>query len=104
MDRCRNSFHPLSYSSTVTWIELGIGLMQLGIDLRISNARRTVLARVSGLVSRGQATLHLAVSVGRSVRWSVGPSVTFLNSKLFSHYCSCPTVRDWIAVFPALFL
>ena len=20
------------------------------------------------------------------------------------HYCSCPTVRDWIAVYPALFL
>ena len=53
-DRCRNSyfwsFHSLSYSSTVRWIELGIGLIELGIDLRISNARRTVLARVSGLV------------------------------------------------------
>ena len=22
---------------------------------------------------------------------------------LFSHYCSCPTIRDWIAVYPALF-
>ena len=32
-------------------IELGIGLMELGIGLRINNARRTVLARVSGLVS-----------------------------------------------------
>ena len=31
-------------------IELGIGLMELGIGLRINNARRTVLARVSGLV------------------------------------------------------
>ena len=31
-------------------IELGIGLMELGIGLRIDNARRTVLARVSGLV------------------------------------------------------
>ena len=38
-------------------------------------------------------------SVGRSVR----RSVTFLNSDWFSHYCSCPTVRDWIAVYPALF-
>ena len=47
------------------------------------------------LFSRGHATLHLAVSVGRSVR----PSVTFLNSE---HYCPCPTVRDWIAVYPAL--
>ena len=47
------------------------------------------------LFSRGHATLHLAVSVGR-LR-------TFLNSERFSHYCSCPTVRDWIAVYPALF-
>ena len=31
-------------------IELGIGLMELGIGLRNNNARRTVLARVSGLV------------------------------------------------------
>ena len=30
--------------------ELGIGLTELGICLRINNARRTVLARVSGLV------------------------------------------------------
>ena len=52
------------------------------------------------IFSRGHATLHLAVLVGRSVR----PSVTFLNCEQFSHYCSCPTVRDWIAVYPALFL
>ena len=39
-----------NYSSTVSWIELGVGLIELGIDLRINNARRTVLARVSGLV------------------------------------------------------
>ena len=31
-------------------IELGIGLMELGIGLRINNSRRTVLARVSGLL------------------------------------------------------
>ena len=31
--------------------ELGIGLVELGKGLRINNARRTVLARVSGLVS-----------------------------------------------------
>ena len=41
-------------------------------------------------------------SVGRSVRRSVGPSVTFLNSEQFLHYCSCPTVRDWIAVYPTI--
>ena len=55
------------------------------------------------LFSRGHATLHLDRSVGPSVRPSVGRSVTFLNSEWFSHYCSCPTIRDWIAVNPALF-
>ena len=50
------------------------------------------------LFSRGHATLHLAVSI----RPSVGP-VTFLNCERFSHYCSCPSVRDWIAVYPTLF-
>ena len=34
---------------------------------------------------------------------SVGPSVTFLNCERFSHYRSCQTVRDCIAVYPALF-
>ena len=29
-------------------------------------------------------------------------SVTLLNSERFSHYCPCPTVRDWFAVYPAL--
>ena len=58
----------------------------------------------SCIFSRGHATLHLAVSVGRLVRPSVRPSVTFLNSERFLHYCSCPTVRDWIAVYPALFI
>ena len=48
------------------------------------------------IFSRGHATLHLAVLVG--------PSVTFLNCERFLHYRSCPTVRDWIAVYPALFL
>ena len=35
-----------------------------------------------------------------SVHWS---SVTFLNSKRFLRYCSCPTIRDLIPVYPALF-
>ena len=34
---------------------------------------------------------------------SLCPSVTFLNSEPFSHYCSCPTVHDWIALYPSLF-
>ena len=46
------------------------------------------------LFSRGHATLELAVSVGRLVR--------FLIREWFSHYRSCPTVRDWIAVYPVL--
>ena len=38
-----------------------------------------------------------------SVHWCVRRLVTFLNCERFSHYGSCPTVRDWIAVYPALF-
>ena len=41
------------YCHVQLWLglrELGIGLMELGIGLRINSARRTVLARVSGLV------------------------------------------------------
>ena len=47
------------------------------------------------------ATLEL---VGQLVGLSVCPSITFLNSERFLHYCSCPTIRDWIAVYPALFV
>ena len=49
-----------------------------------------------GFIIRRHATLHFAVSVR---------PVTFLDSERFSHYwhyCSCSTVRDWIAVYPAL--
>ena len=41
--------HSLSYSSVARWSRLGIGLTELGIDLRIINARRTVWPCVSGL-------------------------------------------------------
>ena len=58
------------------------------------------LSSISLVFSRGHATLHLTVSVGRSVR----RSVTFLNCERILLYCSCPTVRDWIAVYSALFL
>ena len=40
--------------------------------------------------------------VGRSVGPSVRPSVTLLNCERFFHYCSCPTIRDCPAVYPAL--
>ena len=63
-----------------------------------STDQSTVLHCIrSVLFSRGHATLHLAVSVGPSVR----PLVTFLNFDRSSHHCYCPTVRDWIAVYPA---
>ena len=35
---------------------------------------------------------------------SVGRSVTFVNYEWFMHKCSCPTVRDRIAVYPVWFL
>ena len=42
-------------------------------------------------------------SVRRSIRRSVGPSVRHIFESRFSHYCSRPTVRNWIAVYQALF-
>ena len=52
-------------------IELGIGLMELGIGLRINNARRTVLACVSGLVTwealEGQSFLN--AKMGKMGKW-----------------------------------
>ena len=38
----------------------------------------------------------------RAVPPSVPPSKIFMNCERFMQYCSCPTVRDWIAVYPAL--
>ena len=38
--------------------------------------------------------------VGKSVGWYD----TFFNSERFTHDCSCPTISDWIAVYPALFV
>ena len=66
---------------------------------------------MSIIFSHGHATQHLAVSVSRLVGWSVGWSigrsvgwsVTFFNSERFSDFSSCPTTRDWIAVYPVLF-
>ena len=34
----------------------------------------------------------------------VSLSVNFLNRELFLHCCSCPTICDWISVYPASFL
>ena len=45
------------------------------------------------------ADTELAVSVGRSVR----RYEILLNCERFLHYRSCPTVRDWIAVYLASF-
>jgi len=57
----------------------------------------TKVEPISIIFSRGHATLHLGVSVGMSVT----------NNSEFRavlHYSSCPTVRDCIAVYPALFI
>ena len=61
-----------------------------------------VLGLIVRFLSRKRDSTHCRD--GRYVGISVCPSVTFLNFELFSHYCSCPTVCDWIAVYPALFL
>ena len=37
------------------------------------------------------------------VGWSVRPSQILLNWVQFPHYGPCPTVRDCLAVYPALF-
>ena len=63
----------------------------------------TVTKEASFLVADTRLYTLPCWKVGRSVCPSVHPSVTFLNSEQFLHYCSCPTVRDWIAVYPALF-
>ena len=42
------------------------------------------------------------MSVGPSVRQSARPSVTSLNYERFLRYGPCPTVRDYLAVYPAL--
>ena len=59
-------------------IELGIGLIELGIGLRINNARRTVLARVSGLV------LNFAnFDLSQSCTGPVKPLIFFASFPLF---------------------
>ena len=55
--------------------------------------------RSNARFSYGLATLHLRVSVGRSTVCLV----TFLNCERFLHYCSCPSICAWIAIYPALF-
>ena len=92
-----------------------IFLPSLSLLLESRDAQLATKTKYVGLLIEGETEVHTLVltflvadtrlytlpcrSVGRSVR----PSVTFLNSERFSHYCSCPTVRDWIAVYPALF-
>ena len=48
------------------------------------------------------ASLHLVVPWW-SVHPSIRPSKIFLNYERFLHCCPCPTVRDCLAVYPALF-
>ena len=70
-----------------------------------SNVHKTRYVSVDShacIFSRGQATLHLAVLVGRLLGTSVRAFFIFLNSERFLH-CPCQTIRNWIAVYPALF-
>ena len=64
----------------------------------------TFLLRVNLVSTFLVAETRLYILPCWSVRPLVRPSVTFLNCERFSHYCSYPIVRDWIAVYPALFL
>ena len=60
----------------------------------------------NSLFSRGHATLHLIESVGQSVRPSVLPSVcpSVRPSEIFLNLRAVfVIIRDWIAVYPALF-
>ena len=50
----------------------------------------------NGLVTSNMAPAHPHAT-------SVTVYTALLNCELFLHYCSCSTVRDWIAVYPALF-
>ena len=59
-----------------------------------------VVQSIDHIFSRGHATLELAVSVRRYV----GRSEILLNCGRFLHYSSCPTVHDWIALYPDFFL
>ena len=72
-------------------IELGIGLMELGIGLRINNARRTVLARVSGLVIRvlRQSVCNTPVVKFLGVCGSLHLPQSFMVIGPF-HLCLCP--------------
>ena len=55
------------------------------------------------LVQDAQLFTLLRQSFRPSVPPSGWPSVTFLNFEQFSRNCPCPTIRDWGAVYPALF-
>ena len=66
-------------------------------------------AKKNWSVRRFQVTLFLVADTRlytlpcRSVRRYVGTSEIFLNCEWFLHYSPCPTIRDYIAVYPALF-
>ena len=88
--------------------KLGIGLIELGIVLKIDNARRTVLARVSGLVS---ASLSLGLFICGGQRQLGGQRHSeisrFLSSDLLMDRQSLPLNRSpkgnmWSAIPVAL--
>ena len=73
-------------------IELGIGLMELGKGLKINNARRTVLARVSGLVFFTMAEVHSCQDLSNFhiVIWWSKLGATEDARELISYTDRCP--------------
>ena len=64
---------------------------------RLSHQRKDIEQKPKHLFSRGHATLHLAVSVGKFVHH-------IFEFRVVLQYCPCPTVCDCLAVYPAWFL
>ena len=58
-----------------------------------------------GLINFGR-DMRLYTLPSRSVCWLLGWSIRSLHfeAQAVLNYCSCPTVRDWIAAYPALFV
>ena len=70
------SVHPFVCPSIHQWIPYQVNRIASGL-FGIAIGTLDLIKHVSGLVfSRVHATLQPALSIGRSVGWSVGPSVT----------------------------
>ena len=67
----------------------------ISADILQKDLRRILLNLILDIFSRGHATLYLVVSVGRFR--------ILLNSERLLHYGPGPIVRDFLAVYSALF-